>query len=197
MAEVSGPAVPASGSIDRSERPGRVGLLLMLAGLLVGAVVGLSFVANEQAQPLILALLALLAMAGVFFLFALAIGALQLAGPASRDDITRAIVDAAPEGKLVVEDNGRMIYANEAYICALRAATVSRISAPSSVSSSAPQKSRRRSIGSHRRPATTAPMPKRSGCRRRPVARRTATSRGTASRFGRSRATVAPPRFGR
>ncbi|ARO56273.1 hybrid sensor histidine kinase/response regulator [Methylorubrum zatmanii] len=116
MAEVSGPAVPASGSIDRSERPGRVGLLLMLAGLLVGAVVGLSFVANEQAQPLILALLALLAMAGVFFLFALAIGALQLAGPASRDDITRAIVDAAPEGKLVVEDNGRMIYANEAYM---------------------------------------------------------------------------------
>ncbi|ACB80789.1 MULTISPECIES: cell cycle histidine kinase CckA [Methylorubrum] len=116
MAEVSGPAVPASGSIDRSERPGRVGLLLMLAGLLVGAAVGLSFVANEQAQPLILALLALLAMAGVFFLFALAIGALQLAGPASRDDITRAIVDAAPEGKLVVEDNGRMIYANEAYM---------------------------------------------------------------------------------
>ncbi|MEE7458643.1 hybrid sensor histidine kinase/response regulator [Methylorubrum populi] len=116
MAEVSGPGVPASGSIDRSERPGRVGLLLMLAGLLVGAAVGLSFVANEQAQPLILALLALLAMAGVFFLFALAIGALQLAGPASRDDITRAIVDAAPAGKLVVEDNGRMIYANEAYM---------------------------------------------------------------------------------
>ena len=116
MAEVSGPAVPASGSIDRSERPGRVGLLLMLAGLLVGAAVGLSFVANEQAQPLILGLLALLAMAGVFFLFALAIGAIQLAGPASRDDITRAITDAAPDGKLVVEDGGRMIYANEAYM---------------------------------------------------------------------------------
>ena len=116
MAEVSGPAVPASGSIDRSERPGRVGLLLLLAGLLVGAAVGLSFVANEQAQPLILGLLAFLAMAGVFFLFALAIGAIQLAGPASRDDITRAIADAAPEGKLVVEDSGRMIYANEAYM---------------------------------------------------------------------------------
>ncbi|WP_232630335.1 response regulator [Methylobacterium sp. Leaf118] len=116
MAEVSGPAVPASGSIDRSERPGRVGLLLLLAGLLVGAAVGLSFVANEQAQPLILGLLALLAMAGVFFLFALAIGAIQLAGPASRDDITRAIADAAPDGKLVVEESGRMIYANEAYM---------------------------------------------------------------------------------
>ncbi|UMY17855.1 response regulator [Methylobacterium organophilum] len=116
MAEAGGAPVPAVGSIDRSERPGRVGLLLMLAGLLVGAAVGLSFVANEQAQPLILGLLALLAMAGVFFLFALAIGALQLAGPSARDDITRGIVDAAPEGTVVVEEGGRLIYANEAYM---------------------------------------------------------------------------------
>ncbi len=85
----SGPqasAPQATGSIDRSEQPGRVGLLLVLAGLLVGAAIGLSFVANEQAQSLIVGLLALLAMAGVFFLFALAIGALQLSGSATRDD---------------------------------------------------------------------------------------------------------------
>ncbi|GEP08250.1 cell cycle histidine kinase CckA [Methylobacterium gnaphalii] len=107
---------PGAASIDRSERPGRVGLLLVLAGLLVGAAVGLSFVATDQAQPLILGLLALLAMAGVFFLFALAIGALQLAGRQGRDDVTRGIVDAAPEGVVVVEDGGRMIYANEAYM---------------------------------------------------------------------------------
>ena len=116
MSSAASPTAPAAASIDRSERPSRVGLLLMLAGLLVGAAVGLSFVANDQAQPLILGLLALLAMAGVFFLFALAIGALQLAGPSSRDDITRGIVDAAPEGTVVVEEGGRLIYANEAYM---------------------------------------------------------------------------------
>ncbi|GLS60923.1 cell cycle histidine kinase CckA [Methylobacterium haplocladii] len=121
MAEESGAsatsaAAPGAASIDRSERPGRVGLLLMLAGLLVGAAVGLSFVANDQAQPMILGLLALLAMAGVFFLFALAIGALQLAGRSGRDDFTRGIVDAAPEGTVVVEEGGRLIYANEAYM---------------------------------------------------------------------------------
>jgi two-component system, cell cycle sensor histidine kinase and response regulator CckA len=113
------PAVPApqgAGSIDRSEQPGRVGLLLVLAGLLVGAAIGLSFVANEQAQSLIVWLLALLAMAGVFFLFALAIGALQLSGSAARDDITKGIVDASPDGALVGEDGGRLIYANEAYL---------------------------------------------------------------------------------
>lgn len=116
MAELSGQTRPASNAIDRSERPGRVGLLLVLAGLLVGAAVGLSFVANEQAQPLILGLLALLAMAGVFCLFALAIGAIQLAGQTGRDDITKAIVDASPEGAIVVEEGGRLIYANEAYL---------------------------------------------------------------------------------
>ncbi|MBA9065902.1 MULTISPECIES: PAS domain-containing sensor histidine kinase [Methylobacterium] len=134
MADVTGPPAPAAGpqnsgppvsqasallgtgSIDRSEQPGRVGLLLVLAGLLVGAAIGLSFVANEQAQSLIVWLLALLAMAGVFFLFALAIGALQLSGSAARDDITKGIVDASPDGKLVVEEGGRLIYANEAYL---------------------------------------------------------------------------------
>ena len=116
MGEFSGPGKPASNAIDRSERPGRVGLLLVLAGLLVGAAVGLSFVANEQAQPLILGLLALLAMAGVFCLFALAIGAIQLGGQTARDDITKAIVDAAPDGAIVVEEGGRLIYANESYL---------------------------------------------------------------------------------
>ena len=116
MADLLGPAAPVTGSIDRSERPGRVGLLLVLAGLLVGAAIGLSFVANEQAQSIIVWLLALLAMAGVFFLFALAIGAIQLSGQSARDDITKAIVDAAPEAAVVMEDGGRLIYANEAYL---------------------------------------------------------------------------------
>ncbi len=105
-----------NGSIDRSEQPGRVGLLLMLAALLVGAAIGLSFVANEQAQALIVWLLALLAMAGVFFLFAMAIGAIQLSGSGARDDITRAVIDNAPDGALVVEDGGRLIYANTSYL---------------------------------------------------------------------------------
>ncbi len=107
---------PINGSIDRSEQPGRVGLLLMLAALLVGAAIGLSFVANEQAQALIVWLLALLAMAGVFFLFAMAIGAIQLSGSGARDDITRGVVDGAPDGALVVEDGGRLIYANTSYL---------------------------------------------------------------------------------
>ena len=92
-------------AIDRSERPARVGLLLGLALLLVGAAVALSVVASEQAQPLVLGLLALLAMAGVFFLCATAIGALQFTGSAARNDVTKLIVDTASDGLVVVEDD--------------------------------------------------------------------------------------------
>ncbi|RVU14720.1 cell cycle histidine kinase CckA [Methylobacterium oryzihabitans] len=116
MPELSAPPTTEPVAIDRSERPGRVSLLLLLAGLLVGAAVGLSFVANEQAQPLILGLLALLAMAGVFSLFAFAIGAIQLTGQGARNDVTKAIVDAAPDSVIAVEDGTRPIYANAAYL---------------------------------------------------------------------------------
>src|SRR3954467_4243431 len=103
-------------SVDRSERPGHIGLLLLLAGVLVGAAVGLRFVTAEQAQPLILGLLALLAMAGVFFLFALAIGAVQFAGQGARNDLTKLMADTAGEGLVVADDDGGIVYANENYM---------------------------------------------------------------------------------
>ena len=107
---------PTSMSIDRSERPGNVGLLLALAAMLVLAFAGLTLVTNEQAQPIILALLALLAMAGVFFVFAIAVGAIRLRGAGARFDLARAIADGAREGLVVVEDSGRIVYANERYL---------------------------------------------------------------------------------
>jgi two-component system cell cycle sensor histidine kinase/response regulator CckA len=107
---------PSGASIDRSERPGRIGLLLLLAALLVGSALSLSFVAPERAQPLILLLLALLGMTGVFFLFAYAIGAVQFSGGGARNDLTKAIADSAAEGVVVTEEDGRILYANESYL---------------------------------------------------------------------------------
>ncbi|MDB5558281.1 MAG: hybrid sensor histidine kinase/response regulator, partial [Enterovirga sp.] len=103
-------------AIDRSERPGYVGLLLALGGVFVAAFAGLSFVSNEQAQPMILGLLAVLAMIGVFFVFAIAIGAVRFAGAGTRNDLTKIVADTAADGLLVVEDSGRIIYANERYL---------------------------------------------------------------------------------
>jgi two-component system cell cycle sensor histidine kinase/response regulator CckA len=87
-----------------------------LAGILVGAILSLRFLGSEQAQPLIFGLLAFFAMAGVFFLFALAIGVIQFAGQVARNDITKLMADTSGEGLVVIEDDGRIVYANETYL---------------------------------------------------------------------------------
>src|SRR3712207_8714423 len=53
---------PPSAAVAPSEQGGHVGLLLLLAALLVGAAVALSFLTQDKAQPLILGVLAVLAM---------------------------------------------------------------------------------------------------------------------------------------
>lgn len=106
----------ATTAIDRSDKPGHIGLILLVAGLLVGAAIALGFIANEWAQPLILGLLALLSVIGVFGLFAFAIGLVQFSGHGARNDLTKALVDSADDGVLVTEGENRIIYANEAYL---------------------------------------------------------------------------------
>jgi two-component system, cell cycle sensor histidine kinase and response regulator CckA len=111
-AAADGPAAPAPG---RAPRAGHAGLLLVLAGVLVGAGIAVSLLASEKAQPLIIGLLALLAVVGVFALFAGAVGIIEFAGRTTRNDITKAVADTAPEGVIVVETDGRVAYANETY----------------------------------------------------------------------------------
>jgi two-component system cell cycle sensor histidine kinase/response regulator CckA len=107
---------PKGSAIDRSDRPGHIGFVLLLACVLLGAILSLRFLNSEQAQPLILGLLAFFAMAGVFFLFAISIGVVQFAGRVARNDITKLMADTSAEGLFVVDDDGRVIYANEAYL---------------------------------------------------------------------------------
>jgi two-component system cell cycle sensor histidine kinase/response regulator CckA len=105
-----------TGSDQRGARSGSAGLLLALSGLLVGAAIALSMLANERAQPLIVGLLALLAVIGVFALFAGAVGILEFAGRTVRDDVTKTIADTSSEGMLVVDPDGRPAYANQSYL---------------------------------------------------------------------------------
>ncbi|MDU0343539.1 cell cycle histidine kinase CckA [Bosea rubneri] len=120
-------ASTATTAIDRSDRPGHVGIILLVAGLLVGAAIALGFIANEWAQPLILGLLALLSVVGVFCLFAFAIGLLQFSGRAARNDLTKIIVDGAEDGVVVTEGDDRIVYANETYLTLAGARNASEI----------------------------------------------------------------------
>ncbi len=107
---------PISAALDRTERTGSPGLVLLLAVVLVGAAASFSFLPQDHAGRLTIGLLALLAIVGVIGLFAYAVGFLQFSGQAARNDITKLIADTGLEGLLVTEGDTRVIYANEAYM---------------------------------------------------------------------------------
>ncbi len=102
--------------IDRTDPPGNIKLVLALAGVLVGAAVGLSFVSGEDAGFYVLAFLAVLAAVGVFALFAAAIGILRIGPQRPRDDFARALLTEAEEGLLVSEADGEIVFVNRAYL---------------------------------------------------------------------------------
>jgi two-component system cell cycle sensor histidine kinase/response regulator CckA len=105
--------------VDRSqsvERGGSIGMVLVVAVALVGAAVGLLLIGRGNAGPYILALLAFLAMVGVFSLFALATGILRVAGKEAVHPMLKAVADEAADGLLVTDPRGRVIYANAAYL---------------------------------------------------------------------------------
>ena len=115
MADIDAPMRYASPAADRSERDGSVSLVVLLALALAAAAVGLAMVSREMAEPFVLAILAGLAVIGVFCLFAGAVGILHFGSRQARNDVTKAFVDNLPQGALIADASGRVLYANEAY----------------------------------------------------------------------------------
>src|SRR5215210_3718767 len=104
-------------AVDRSgDRGGSIGMVLGVALLLVGSVIAFLFIGRANAQPYILALLSVLAVVGVFSLFAGAAGILRLAGRDTQQTFINTIPDSAPDGILVTDPSGRVVYANPAYL---------------------------------------------------------------------------------
>lgn len=106
----------ASSAFDRGERPGNAGLVLALAVAIV-AVLGIYFLAPAAMAPrFVMLALALFGVAGVFFLFAYAVGLIQFSGRVARNDVTKLIADSSTEGLLVTRGDMQIAYANEAYM---------------------------------------------------------------------------------
>ncbi|WP_321338144.1 cell cycle histidine kinase CckA [Breoghania sp.] len=101
--------------IDRSERSGSIGLLVLLALILVGAAGAIAFMSREQAEPYVLGMLGLLAVVGVFCLFAGAIGLLRFSGQARANPLAQAFLDTTDIGTVITDASGRIIYANGSY----------------------------------------------------------------------------------
>src|SRR5580692_5143132 len=118
-------SAPARNAVDRSaapERGGSVVLVLVVAGLLVAAATTIVMLGRGKAEPYISVFVAALATVGVFSLFALAAGILRLSAKGAVSPLIKAVVDDAFDGVLVTDSDGRVVYANTAYLGLIGAA---------------------------------------------------------------------------
>jgi two-component system, cell cycle sensor histidine kinase and response regulator CckA len=108
---------------EPARRSGSIVLVLLVAGGIVAAAIALMSIGHAQAQPYILGLLALLAMVGLFNLFAFAAGIIRFADRAADDPVTSRIADHAYDGLAVTDSRGHVVYSNAAYLALTGAAT--------------------------------------------------------------------------
>src|SRR6201996_2494101 len=100
---------------DAPRRGGSIVLVLLVAAVLIAVAVALMTIGRSHAQPYILGLLAVLAMVGLFNLFALAAGMIRFARSAD-DPVTARIADHAFDGLAVTDARGHVVYSNAAYL---------------------------------------------------------------------------------
>lgn len=106
---------PVGPPIDRGARHGSPMLLLVIVASIVALVLAMTLLEENQAASVLTVFLAVLASVGVLLSFLYAAGILQLAGRGARNDVTKRIVDGAAEGHLVIDREGKILYANGAY----------------------------------------------------------------------------------
>jgi two-component system, cell cycle sensor histidine kinase and response regulator CckA len=108
---------------EPAQRSGSILLVLLVAGGLVAVAIALMTIGRAQAQPYILGLLAILAMIGLFNLFAFAAGIIRFADRAADDPVKGRIPDLAPDGLAVTDSRGHVVYCNANYLALTGVAT--------------------------------------------------------------------------
>jgi two-component system cell cycle sensor histidine kinase/response regulator CckA len=101
--------------VDQNTRPGAIARLIIFIVVLTIAAVVFGIFRERFGDPFLLGMLGVLAMIGVGFLFAAAIGFVQIAPRSTGDELSKAFVDSMAQGLLVTDGKGRVIYANRAY----------------------------------------------------------------------------------
>ncbi|EFL90407.1 sensor kinase [Ahrensia sp. R2A130] len=106
---------PQAPLIDRAERVNSVTRLLVVGLVLLGFMGLFTILPDEMARRATLIILGLLAMVGVFFVFSLAIGWVHLSSRTRGDTFAKSFLDGLSHGAVVIDWNGRIVYANHSY----------------------------------------------------------------------------------
>lgn len=103
---------------NKIDRKGKgIGLRLFVLGcLLIGLSLILFLYRNIIGDTGILILLGLLSMVGVFYLIATTIGLIGFIQQETSTDFSYNLIDSQPEGVLITDMSGQVVYANKAYM---------------------------------------------------------------------------------
>ena len=101
--------------VDQSGRPGAITRLVIFTIVLTLSAILFVIFRNQLGDPFLLGLLGILAMIGIGYLFATAIGFVQITPRSRSDDLSAAFIDSTLHGVLITDMKARVIYANRTY----------------------------------------------------------------------------------
>ncbi|MGB3388264.1 MAG: PAS domain-containing protein, partial [Pseudaminobacter sp.] len=101
--------------VDQESRPGTITRLIIFTVVLTGAAVVFGIFRERFGDPFLLGMLGILAMIGVGYLFATAMGFIEFARRSTTDELSKAFIDSMSQGLVVTDAKGRIVYANRAY----------------------------------------------------------------------------------
>lgn len=125
--------------IDQETQTGNVLRLLLFGTVLIGAAALFFLFGDRLGEAFRLGLLGIFAMVGIFYLFASVIGIIRIAPRSTNNEMSRALLDGASEGTMVIDARGRIIYANKAYADICGAAGPAEVRALATVLSAHPE----------------------------------------------------------
>jgi two-component system, cell cycle sensor histidine kinase and response regulator CckA len=106
----------AGGGPAGAERGGSIAMVLLVAVALIAALSAVMTLGGRNAEQYTIAFLAVLASFGVFSLFAFACGILRVRAADRGNPVIKAVIDGASEAVVVTDTDGRVAYANPAYL---------------------------------------------------------------------------------
>ncbi|MDE1992908.1 MAG: PAS domain-containing protein, partial [Rhizobiaceae bacterium] len=101
--------------VDRGVRSGTVLRILLLAVVLIAAAAAFVVFKDQLDNEVVLGGLGILAMVGIFFLVSSIIGFVEVMPQTQSDSLARSFLNSQPDGTLITDEKGRIIYANAAY----------------------------------------------------------------------------------
>src|SRR4029453_14137274 len=108
---------------EPARRSGSIILVLLVAAGLVGVAVALMALGPPPPHPFIPGVVPVLAMVGLFNLFAFAAGIIRFADRSADDPVMSRIADHAHDGWAVTDPKGHVVYSNAAYLALTGAAS--------------------------------------------------------------------------